>query len=94
MNIIQVFSNLLKKKADGNKNVALEGFCPNCWGKQEYEGEFYKAVEKEQIDLNNVSERKGWIQAYAMEHLEGIKLEKTEKGHYECQICKVSYEEV
>ncbi|MFK7947403.1 MAG: hypothetical protein AB8G11_07435 [Saprospiraceae bacterium] len=92
MNIVQIFSNLLRNKAEGNENVAPEGFCPNCWGKQEYGGHFYEAVEKEQIDLNNVNERKGWIQAYTTERLEGIKLHKTEKGVYECQICKVSYE--
>lgn len=94
MNIVQVFSRLLKNKAEGNKDVAPEGFCPNCWGKQEYGGNFYEAVEKEQIDLNNVNERKGWIQAYATEHLEGIKLHKTEKGVYECQTCKLTYEEL
>jgi hypothetical protein len=36
-------------------------------------------VEKEKIDLNNINERKGWIQAYATEHLEGIKLQN-ERG--------------
>lgn len=94
MNIVEVFSNLLKKKADGKEDIAPKGFCPNCWGKQEYAGKFYEAVAKEQIDLNNINERKGWIQAYSTEHLEGIKLEKTEKGTYECQICKVSYEQI
>jgi hypothetical protein len=39
-----------------------------------------------------VKARKGWIQAYAAEHLEGIKLKATTPGNYECQICKVSYE--
>jgi hypothetical protein len=92
MNIIEIFSNLLKQKAEGNENIAPEGFCPNCWGKQEYGGNFYEAVEKENIDLNNVKARKGWIQAYAAEHLEGIKLKATTPGNYECQICKVSYE--
>lgn len=94
MNIVQIFSNLLRNKADGNENATPQGFCPNCWGKQEYGGKFYEAIEKEQIDLNNVNERKGWIQAYAAEHLEGIKLQKTEKGIYECQICKSTYEEI
>lgn len=93
MNIIEIFSNLLKKKAEKNESVAPEGFCPNCWGKQEYEGKFYAAIEKEQIDLNNIKERKGWIQAYATENLEGIKLHATTNGNYECNICKVNYKE-
>jgi hypothetical protein len=92
MNLVQIFSNLLRKKASGDKDITPESFCPNCWGKQEYNGKFYNMVEKEKIDLNNINERKGWIQAYATEHLEGIKLQKTEKGTYECQTCKVSYE--
>lgn len=94
MNIVEIFSNLLRSKAEGNEDVVPKGYCPNCWGKQEYGGKFYEAIAKENIDLNNINERKGWIQAYAAEYLEGIKLQKTESGVYECPTCKLTFEEI
>ena len=42
MNIIQVFSNLLKSKAEGNENATPERFCPNCWGNKNMEVIFMK----------------------------------------------------
>jgi hypothetical protein len=49
MNLVQIFSNLLRKKASGDKDITPESFCPNCWGKQEYNGKFYNMVEKEKL---------------------------------------------
>lgn len=69
---------------------APEGFCPNCWGRQEYEGNFYKALKNENIDLNNIDEKKGWIEAYVARHLEGIQLKPGEDVHT-CPTCKVTY---
>ena len=43
MNILQTIKNYFNAKTEGNttENAPL-GICPNCWGKQEWEGEFYK----------------------------------------------------
>lgn len=84
--------NQLKDFFKGNKTTsdAPEGFCPNCWGREEYGGKFYTAVKKEKIDLNNVEKNKGWINAYAAKHLEGIKLHK-EGDHIVCSSCKLTY---
>ena len=30
MNIVEVFTNLLRKKAEGNNNATPQDFCPNC----------------------------------------------------------------
>lgn len=67
-----------------------ENYCPNCWGKQEYGGEFYDAVKNEGIDVNNMDQHKGWIQEYAEKNLVGIKLKKNPEG-YVCPNCKLSY---
>lgn len=88
MNLFDTVINYLKGNQD--KIEAPEGVCPNCWGRQEYEGKLIEAISHEHIDLNNVTEKKGWIQAYATQHLTGIKLEKKENV-YECQTCKVTY---
>ncbi|MGB0870080.1 MAG: hypothetical protein ACPG6V_03945 [Flavobacteriales bacterium] len=69
---------------------APEGFCPNCWGHQKYEGEFLEAVEHENIDLKNLGEKKGWIQAYVSSKLDGIRLKKSKNG-VTCNSCSTEY---
>ena len=86
--MIQSIINLFNNKSE--KVEAPEGVCPNCWGRQEYSGKFYEAVKNEGIDVNNASEKIGWIQDYADKHLSGIKMEKTTEG-YVCPKCKVTY---
>lgn len=86
--MIKSIINLFKNKSE--KTEAPEGVCPNCWGRQEYSGNFYEAVKNEGIDANNASEKLGWIQDYADKHLSGIKMDKTTEGHV-CPKCKVIY---
>ena len=31
---------------DDYKSKSPEGFCPNCWGRQEYSGKFFEALKK------------------------------------------------
>lgn len=67
-----------------------EGLCPNCWGRQEYQGKFFEAVKREGIDTQNITEKKGWIQAYAEQHLSGIQL-KNNESHAACVSCGLKY---
>lgn len=85
-------SNLMDYIKSGKKREEVpEGFCPNCWGRLEYGGEFYKAVIEEDINLNNIEEHKGWIQALASQYAFGIELKK--KGpEWECELCSTRYE--
>lgn len=46
--------------------------CPNCWGEQEYQGRFWESTQNAHIDLNNILQKKGWIQAYIARYFEGI----------------------
>jgi len=69
-----------------------EGICPNCWGRNEYGGKFYEAMKNENVDINNINEKKGWIQDYADKHLTGIQLSSTNEGTF-CSKCKVTYTE-
>ncbi len=86
MNILESVANYLK----GNKNnlEVAEGYCPNCWGQQTYEGKFLELMQTERIDLNNVTAKKGWIQAHAVKHFEGIKVKQTSDA-FECPSCKL-----
>lgn len=89
MNIIESILSFLKRK-DTAEESAPEGFCPNCWGKQEYGGQFYEAIKNENVDINQTSAHKGWIQDYADKHLSGIRLQKKGDG-YMCPKCKITY---
>ena len=59
-----------------------DGFCPNCWGRQEYQDQIIEAAEKQNVDLKNIDQKKGWIQAYAEKNLTGLKLESGS-----CPVC-------
>ena len=57
MSILQNIKNYFTSKAEGNTSEkAPVGICPNCWGKQEWEGEFYA--------LNKGNKLVGYDQTY------------------------------
>ncbi len=95
MKITERILTFLKKKEKGEvkKNEAPEGICPNCWGKQEYGGQFYEAIKNYDIDINSNDPKKGWIEQYAEKSLLGIEL-KQEGAGYVCKTCKVTYKPV
>lgn len=75
---------------DPKSNETPEGYCPNCWGRQEYQGKFFEAVKREGVDTQNISEKRGWIQAYAERHLSGITLSNAEPNNV-CASCGMKY---
>lgn len=89
---MSAFINLLDYIKEGKKREEVpHGYCPNCWGRLEYGGEFYKAMKQEDIDLNNIEKHKGWIQALASQYLYGIELKKKGRA-WECKQCRTKYE--
>lgn len=81
--------NQLKKYLQSDQTKHSETICPNCWGRQEYQGAFKEAIAKEEVTLNNIDQKKGWVDAYATKYLHGIKLEK--KGNkVVCPTCNLS----
>tara|TARA_B110000240_G_C13477373_1_gene443736 strand:+ start:1361 stop:1636 length:276 start_codon:yes stop_codon:yes gene_type:complete len=91
MNLLKSFKKFLEKK--DNSTEGPEGFCPQCWGRQEYEGKFYEAVYKEKINTKNLASKQGWINAYVKQNLEGIKLEAA-NGIKGCPSCNLSYKKL
>lgn len=81
----------LKNWLTTSKNETPEGYCPNCWGFQEYSGNFYEAVINQGITINNVDENRGWIQNYADKYLNGIKSSHHEDETTVCSQCKIKY---
>jgi len=90
MEIINSLISLLKKKKSYSKQDVPEGYCPNCWGRQEYGEQFYKAVRNYSTDINSTDPKKGWIQEYANKHLLGIQLQKKD-DQLICNQCKITY---
>ncbi len=88
MKVFESIVNFLNKEEKSRDTP--EGFCPNCWGRQEYEGQFFEAMENQNVDINNISEKKGWIQDYADKNLSGIQL-KQQDDQLVCSKCKLNY---
>lgn len=89
MKLLQVLKSFLTNKSA--EKIVPEGYCPNCWGRQEYGGQLYEAVLNEGITAENLSDKIGWVEAYAQKHLLGIKLAKSSNDELVCAICKVGY---
>ena len=46
--------NWIRNRVKGQENdqeIVDAGLCPNCWGSQEYDGKFVKAIKDKQIDI-------------------------------------------
>lgn len=57
-------------KIDSNSLITAD-VCPNCWGKQEYNGEI-----KKYIKIKDSLGKKAFVAKFVETHLDGIKLEK------------------
>ena len=79
------------KQLFGNKNEEeiselSNGYCPNCWGDQEYDNLVREKYKDAQISVNNHSANYAFIQDFIITHLTGIKLKSSVKGT-ECPTC-------
>ena len=90
MALIENLLNYLRKNKEIKFNTAPEGLCPNCWGRQEYGGNFYEAVKNHGLDVNTKYPEVGWIKDYAETHLKGIALQRN-GDNLVCESCKISY---
>ena len=90
MDVSKSLIKLLEKRKTIKSDEVPEGFCPNCWGRQEYAGKFYEAVKNENVDIKTLSSNKGWVQKYADKHLGAILL-KYDNNLLVCQKCKIVY---
>ncbi len=89
MSIINSLIRLLKKENQQATDVP-EGLCPNCWGREEYGGQFYETAKNNNMDVNSTSPNIGWVQEYANKHLSGIQL-VNQDNKILCQKCKLTY---
>ena len=88
MSIVENLKKHFKEKSEGKEiGKAPEGVCPNCWGKQEWDGEFYKKMNKKN-SIQNSNIYDNFINQ-VVEKLDKIALHK---DTYICETCKIKYD--
>ncbi|MFT7441734.1 MAG: hypothetical protein ACI9Q3_000093 [Maribacter sp.] len=88
MNIIQNIKNYFNSKSEGNPSAnAPEGICPNCWGQQEWEGEFYKLNKGNKL-VGNDQTYANFIHKIVETNIEGITIKE---DSYDCETCNINY---
>ena len=87
MDLFDSIRTYFKKKQNNEETgSAPEGVCPNCWGKQEWEGEFYKVIKSK--DAKPESQTYNNFIKDVVKKLDKITISKDD---YTCETCKVSY---
>ena len=88
MNLIQNIKNYFTSKEKGDTSAkSPEGICPNCWGKQEWEGDFYKLNKGSKL-VGNDQTYNNFINKIVESNVSGILINK---DTYECETCMTSY---
>jgi hypothetical protein len=88
MSLVQNLKNYFKKKHNNEEaGLAPEGVCPNCWGKQEWGGEYYTFMKGQNANPSDET-YDSFVQEVAR------KLDKItiKENSYTCETCQVKYE--
>ena len=87
MNIIANLKNYFNAKYKGNETLkAPEGVCPNCWGKQEWDGEFYTKIK-----ANNITEENKTYDNFIHEVAQKLDKITLKEDILICETCKTSF---
>jgi len=87
MNVIENLISFFIKPESETPGDAPEGYCPNCWGKQEYDTVIRELYRDKQIDVNNHQANYAFIKEFVVNRVDGIRLKKGENG-VECPTCR------
>lgn len=87
MNILESVTKYFTNKTNNTATTeAPEGICPNCWGKQEWEGEFYKKIK-----ANNITQESNIYSNFISDVVKKLDKITLKEDSYTCETCKVSY---
>ena len=88
MSLLQSIKKYFTAKNEGNTvEKAPVGICPNCWGKEEWDGEFYKLKKGNKL-VGNDQTYNNFIKKVVESNVTGIVINR---DNYECETCKISY---
>lgn len=76
-----------EKDNNETTNTAPDGVCPNCWGRQEWEGEFYKRIK-----AKNKSPESKVYNNFINEVVSKLDKITLKEDTYECTTCHVKYD--
>lgn len=82
--------DFFKKPRKETKNTSPTGYCPNCWGEQEYDTQIRELYVDKQIDVNNHRDNYAFIQDFVVNRIKGIKLKKGNNS-FECPTCRTRF---
>ncbi|EAR00011.1 hypothetical protein [Maribacter sp. HTCC2170] len=89
MSILESIKSYFGKKMNNEKTgEAPEGVCPNCWGKQEWEGEFYEFMKGSKNDKRDETYN-NFINKIVESNIEGIRIQQ---DSYTCKTCNIKYD--
>jgi hypothetical protein len=87
MSLFDSVKDYFKARSEGKEvGRAPEGVCPNCWGKQEWDNEFYK-IKKSKDTLPESEVYNNFIKK-VVKKLDKITLTKDD---YTCVTCNMKY---
>ncbi len=92
MNIVNTLASFFATTESERKGKVPAGYCPNCWGEQEYDRQIRDLYKDKQIDVNNHKANYAFIQDFVVTHLSGIHLKKGDNS-FECPTCHARYPE-
>lgn len=85
--LLNAIKDYFKAKLENKKTgAAPEGICPNCWGKQEWDGKFY-----EKIKANNITPEMNTYTSFIHEVVEKLDKITLKEDTYECTSCKTKF---
>jgi hypothetical protein len=87
MNILENIKAYFNAKSDGNVSLKTpEGVCPNCWGKQEWDGKFYKKIK-----ANNITPEHDIYNNFIHEVSQKLGRITLKEDSYKCENCQMNY---
>ena len=87
MNITESLKRFFKAKINNEEtSAAPDGVCPNCWGREEWEGNFYKHIK-----ANNITPETNTYNNFIKKVASKLDKITLKEDTYECTTCNVKY---
>ena len=87
MNLLENVKNYFNKKKNSDSSVlAPKGVCPNCWGKQDWDGEYYKFIKGE-----GGNPTKETYNTFIKDVTRKLGKITVDENTYVCETCKTSF---
>jgi len=87
VNLLDSLKSYFRKKQRNEKTEnAPEGVCPNCWGSQKWDGEYYKFLKGQNANPSN-----DIYDNFVKEVARKLNKIQVSKDNYICETCQVNY---